>query len=82
MKLIVAGQQAMTLAEFAELAIGIGIDAELFIGPEDESPLERLARLDAAQDILRDLAPPTARFASALMRTAERSRARTWKVAA
>ncbi len=82
MKLIVAGQQAMTLAEFAELALGIGIDAELFLGPEDESPTERLVRLDAAGDILRDLDPPAARFASALMRTAERRRAQTWKAAA
>ncbi|WP_327073845.1 hypothetical protein OG196_23455 [Kitasatospora purpeofusca] len=82
MKLIVAGQDAVTPGEFAELAFGFGIDAELFLGPEDESPTERLVRLDAARDILRDLDPPAARFASALMRTAERRRAQTWKAAA
>ncbi|MFJ1932689.1 hypothetical protein ACIOGZ_08450 [Kitasatospora sp. NPDC088160] len=82
MKLIVAGQDAMTPAEFAELALGFGVDAELFTGSGTESAEERLARLDAARDILRDLPAPAARFASALMRTAERSRVLTWKAAA
>ncbi|MFI9327804.1 hypothetical protein ACIGZJ_09690 [Kitasatospora sp. NPDC052868] len=82
MKLIVAGQDAVTQDEFAELAFGFGVDAELFTGTEDESPIERLARLDAARDILRDLDPPAARFASGLMRTAERRRVQTWKAAA
>ncbi|MFE2721333.1 hypothetical protein [Kitasatospora sp. NPDC059327] len=80
MKLIVAGQDALSLTEFAELAFGI--DAELFTGTDDESPIDRLARLDAARDILRDLDPQAARFASALMRTAERRRAQAWKAAA
>ncbi|MFJ7278151.1 hypothetical protein [Kitasatospora sp. NPDC098663] len=82
MKLIVAGQDATTAAEFAELALGFGVDAELFTGSVDESAEERLARLDAARDILRDLPAPAASFASALMRTAERRRVLTWKAAA
>ncbi|MEV6464696.1 hypothetical protein [Kitasatospora sp. NPDC051702] len=82
MKLIVAGQEAMTPAEFAELAFGYGIDAELFTGTEDESAEDRQARLDVAREILRDLDGPAARFASSLMRTAERRRVLTWKVAA
>ncbi|MFF2659452.1 hypothetical protein ACFVUH_19070 [Kitasatospora sp. NPDC058032] len=82
MKLIVAGQDAATPGEFAELALGFGIDAELFTGSETESPEEMRARLDAARDILRDLDPPAARFASALMRKAERRRALTWRAAA
>ncbi|MEV6978749.1 hypothetical protein [Kitasatospora sp. NPDC093806] len=82
MKLIVAGQDAVTPGEFTELALGFGIDAELFTGSETESPEQRRIRLDAAWDILRDLDPPAARFASALMRTAARRRALTWKAAA
>lgn len=82
MKLIVAGQEAMTPAEFAELAFGYGIDAELFTGTEDETAEDRRARLDVAREILRDLDGPAARFASALMRTAERRRVQAWKVAA
>ncbi|MFE7526163.1 hypothetical protein ACFU7Y_10615 [Kitasatospora sp. NPDC057542] len=82
MKLIVAGQDAVTPDEFAELALGVGIDAELFTGSEDETAEDRRVRLDAARDILRDLDGPTARFASALMRTAERRRVLTWKAAA
>ncbi|MFF4378771.1 hypothetical protein [Kitasatospora sp. NPDC001547] len=82
MKLIVAGQDAATPDEFAELALGVGVDAELFTGSEDETADDRRARLDAAREILRDLDGPTARFASALMRTAERRRVLTWKAAA
>ncbi|MET9397787.1 hypothetical protein [Kitasatospora sp. NPDC002965] len=82
MKLIVAGQDAATPAEFAELAFGFGLDAELFTGIEGESPIDRIARLDVAREVLRDLDPPAARFASALMRTAERRRVQTWKAAA
>ncbi|MFG3050937.1 hypothetical protein ACGFZP_08290 [Kitasatospora sp. NPDC048239] len=82
MKLIVAGQDAATPDEFAELAFGFGLDAELFTGSETETAEERRVRLDAARDILRDLDPPAARFASALMRTAERRRVQTWRAAA
>ncbi|MEU6967358.1 hypothetical protein AB0A71_06385 [Kitasatospora aureofaciens] len=82
MKLIVAGQEAATPDEFAELAFGYGIDAELFTGTEDETAEDRRARLDVAREILRDLDGPAARFASALMRTAERRRVLTWKAAA
>ncbi|MFF0725176.1 hypothetical protein [Streptomyces sp. NPDC004134] len=52
MKYIVAGQQAVTEAEFAELALGTPV--ELWLGVEGESDEERAARLDAARDILAD----------------------------
>ncbi|GGT54260.1 hypothetical protein [Streptomyces purpureus] len=52
MKLIVAGHQAVTDAEFAELALGTPV--ELWLGVEGESDEERAARLDAARDILAD----------------------------
>ncbi|MBD0838860.1 hypothetical protein [Streptomyces sp. TRM68416] len=52
MKYIVAGHQAVTDAEFAELALGTPL--ELWLGVESESSEERAARLDAARDILAD----------------------------
>ncbi|KUN91128.1 hypothetical protein [Streptomyces caeruleatus] len=52
MKYIVAGHQAVTDAEFAELALGTPV--ELWLGVEGESDEERAARLDAAHDILAD----------------------------
>ncbi|MFF4573658.1 hypothetical protein [Streptomyces sp. NPDC001410] len=52
MKCIVAGHQAVTEAEFAELALGTPV--ELWLGVEGESDEERAARLDAARDILAD----------------------------
>ncbi|MEU1408524.1 hypothetical protein ABZ471_40615 [Streptomyces sp. NPDC005728] len=52
MKYIVAGHQAVTDAEFAELALGTPV--ELWLGVENESDEERAARLDAARDILAD----------------------------
>ncbi|MFF5496371.1 hypothetical protein [Streptomyces aquilus] len=52
MKYIVAGHQAVTDAEFAELALGTPV--ELWLGVEGESEMERAARLDAARDILTD----------------------------
>ncbi|MFF2075386.1 hypothetical protein ACFVXG_11625 [Kitasatospora sp. NPDC058162] len=88
MKLIVAGHKAATPEEFAELAFGtgadfgFGVDTELFDGTTDTSAEDRRARLDAAREILRDLPAPAARFASALMRTAERRWVLTWKAAA
>ncbi|MFF2951786.1 hypothetical protein ACFVVU_10665 [Kitasatospora sp. NPDC057965] len=88
MRLIVAGQEAATPEEFAELAFGtgadygFGVDTELFDGSADCSAEDRLIRLDVARAVLRDLDPPAARFASALMRTAERRRALTWRAAA
>lgn len=50
MKYIVAGHQAITAREFAELALGTPV--ELWLGVEGESDEERAARLDAARDIL------------------------------
>ncbi|RAJ42822.1 hypothetical protein K353_02499 [Kitasatospora sp. SolWspMP-SS2h] len=80
MRLIVAGQEAVTASEFAELAFGI--DVELFTGADDETAADTVVRLDVARDVLRDLAPEPARYASALMRTAERNRTLVWKAAA
>ncbi|MCF2533707.1 hypothetical protein [Yinghuangia soli] len=68
MRTIVAGHMAFSVSEFAELAMGI--DPELFTGPTDETPMERAARLDAAQDVLADLwreEPELAAFAEKLM---------------
>ncbi|WP_406289542.1 hypothetical protein [Embleya sp. NBC_00896] len=53
MRSIVAGRHAATIAEFAELALGI--DWALFDGEPGESAEEEAARLDAARDILADL---------------------------
>ncbi|MFE1781330.1 hypothetical protein ACFW9F_01720 [Streptomyces sp. NPDC059506] len=52
MKCIVGGRTAVTVAEFAELALGT--PPELWLGEENESAEERAARLDAARDILAD----------------------------
>ncbi|MFS7877671.1 hypothetical protein ACEYXF_30695 [Streptomyces asiaticus] len=52
MKCIVAGREAATAAEFAELALGTPV--ELWLGVEGETDEERAARLDAARDILAD----------------------------
>lgn len=54
MRTFVAGQEAASEAEFAELALGI--DVELFRGPlTPERAAERAAREDAARDVLADL---------------------------
>ena len=80
MKLIVAGQEAATASEFAELALGI--DVELFAGTVGEDDLDRRTRLAVATEVLRDLAPEAARYAKALMRNAaERRRVLTWRAA-
>ncbi|MFJ6633338.1 hypothetical protein ACIQMR_18395 [Streptomyces sp. NPDC091376] len=52
MKTIVAGHVAVTATEFVELALGTPV--ELWLGVEGESEMERVARLDAARDILAD----------------------------
>ncbi|QJT03178.1 hypothetical protein G9272_25245 [Streptomyces asoensis] len=52
MKCIVAGHQALSPSEFAELALGTPV--ELWLGVEGETDEERAARLDAARDILTD----------------------------
>ncbi|WP_327748481.1 hypothetical protein [Streptomyces europaeiscabiei] len=68
MKYIVAGHQAVTAAEFAELALGTPV--ELWLGVEGESEEERAARLDAARDILAD--PEFASLPDDLVRLAAR----------
>ncbi|WP_338683404.1 hypothetical protein QD712_22125 [Streptomyces acidiscabies] len=68
MKCIVAGQRAVTAAEFAELALGTPV--ELWLGVEGESEVERAARLDAARDILSD--PDFATLPDDLVRLAAR----------
>jgi hypothetical protein len=71
MKCIVAGHEAVTAAEFAELAFGI--DLELFAGPAvAESDEDRAARLDVAREVLAELReqdPQAAAFAEFLLRT-------------
>ncbi|MBK3564531.1 hypothetical protein [Streptomyces sp. MBT62] len=70
MKCIVAGHEAVTAGEFAELAFGI--DQELFTGPAAESVKERRARLDVAREVLaelRELDPEAAAYAKTLLRT-------------
>ncbi|MFD9187736.1 hypothetical protein ACFWCA_05870 [Streptomyces phaeochromogenes] len=70
MKCIVAGHEAVTATEFAELAFGI--DLELFTGLAIESVDERAARLDVAREVLAELRksdPQTAAYAESLLRT-------------
>ncbi|MFJ1832122.1 hypothetical protein, partial [Streptomyces sp. NPDC088178] len=70
MKNIVAGHEAVTAAEFTELALGI--DLELFTGSATESAMERAARLDVAHEVLTELResdPETAAYAESLLRT-------------
>ncbi|MFE1976629.1 hypothetical protein [Streptomyces hygroscopicus] len=70
MKCIVAGHEAVTAKDFAELAFGI--DLELFTGSAAETDDDRKARLDVARAVLAELRqsdPEAAAFAAALMRT-------------
>jgi hypothetical protein len=53
MKCIVAGHEAVTAKEFAELAFGI--DLELFTGPAVESAEDRAVRLAVAREVLAEL---------------------------
>ncbi|WP_020135854.1 hypothetical protein [Streptomyces sp. 351MFTsu5.1] len=48
----VGGHRADTPQDFVELALGT--PAELWLGVDGESEMERAARLDAARDILAD----------------------------
>ncbi|MEV1085405.1 hypothetical protein AB0I98_45530 [Streptomyces sp. NPDC050211] len=52
MRSYIGRQQAISPADFAELALGTPV--ELWLGVEGESEQERAARLDAARDILAD----------------------------
>nr|WP_026179240.1 hypothetical protein [Streptomyces hokutonensis] len=52
MRTFVAGHEALTAHEFAELALGTPV--ELWLGVDGESEEERAAREDAARDILAD----------------------------
>ncbi|MEU1311724.1 hypothetical protein ABZ419_22920 [Streptomyces cinnamoneus] len=62
MRTYIGTHEVLSAAEFEELALGfdelpVGIDHDLFRGPlSAESPQERAARLDAARDIVADLA--------------------------
>ena len=70
-KLIVAGQRAASVFEFAELALGV--DEELFAGVAGENEVDRAARLDAAHGVLADLRreePELAAYAEKLLRSA------------
>ncbi|WP_329440922.1 hypothetical protein [Streptomyces canus] len=52
MRTYIGHQQAISAADFAELALGTPV--ELWIGVEGETDEERAAREDAARDILAD----------------------------
>jgi hypothetical protein len=52
MRAYIGRQQAISVEDFAELALGTPI--ELWLGVEGETEQERAARLDAARDILAD----------------------------
>ncbi|MFJ8010230.1 hypothetical protein [Streptomyces fagopyri] len=52
MRTYIGGHQAVSDIDFVELALGTPV--ELWLGVEDESEMERAARLDAARDILAD----------------------------
>ncbi|MFD5387592.1 hypothetical protein ACFWMG_22110 [Streptomyces sp. NPDC127074] len=70
MKCIVAGHEAVTAKDFAELAFGI--DLELFTGSAAETDDDRRARLDVARAVLAELResdPEAAAYAAALLRT-------------
>ncbi|MBZ9598104.1 hypothetical protein K7B06_23845 [Streptomyces erythrochromogenes] len=50
MRTYIGGQEAVSVDEFIELALGTPL--ELWLGVEGETAEERAARLDAARDIL------------------------------
>ncbi|SDE83895.1 hypothetical protein [Streptomyces griseoaurantiacus] len=52
MRTYIGRQQAISVEDFAELALGTPV--ELWLGVEGETDEERAARLDAARDILAD----------------------------
>ncbi|MEU8743073.1 hypothetical protein AB0C39_05420 [Streptomyces parvulus] len=52
MRTYIGRQQAISAADFAELALGTPV--ELWLGVEGETDEERAAREDAARDILAD----------------------------
>ncbi|MEV7322861.1 hypothetical protein [Streptomyces sp. NPDC093970] len=52
MRTYIGHQQAISVEDFVELAIGTPV--ELWLGAEGETDEERAARLDAARDILAD----------------------------
>ncbi|MFF7224116.1 hypothetical protein ACIP4T_27120 [Streptomyces massasporeus] len=52
MRTYIGRQQAISAADFAELALGTPVD--LWLGVEGETEEERAAREDAARDILAD----------------------------
>ncbi|MFE1945221.1 hypothetical protein [Streptomyces massasporeus] len=52
MRTYIGRQQAVSVEDFVELALGTPV--ELWLGTEGETAEERAARLDAARDILAD----------------------------
>lgn len=53
MRAYIGRHEVLTPEDMAELALGVGTDAELWLGTENETFDERTARMDAALDILR-----------------------------
>ncbi|MDT0270037.1 hypothetical protein RM844_27530 [Streptomyces sp. DSM 44915] len=65
MKQFIGDQKIATDDELVELALGFGVDPELWLGPDTETNAERAARLTAAADMLAEdpsLAAPLARL--------------------
>ncbi|WP_037854616.1 hypothetical protein [Streptomyces sp. NRRL S-1824] len=52
MRAFIGGLEVVSDTDFVELALGTPV--ELWLGVEGESEMERVARLDAARDILAD----------------------------
>ncbi|WP_404869161.1 hypothetical protein ACI1MP_20015 [Kitasatospora griseola] len=83
MELIVAGQTALGAEELKELALGVGVDPDLFAGVPGESADEERARLDVAREVERELDLAVRGVARRLIRAgAERPLALAWKAAA
>jgi hypothetical protein len=73
MRAYIGRHRVLTNTDLAELALGVGTDATLWLGDGDETPTERAARLDAALDILADdpdLAPAVAAVMAAALEEA------------
>lgn len=63
MRAYIGRHEVRTNQDIAELALGVGTVAELWLGAGDETSGERAARMDAALDMLSDdpeLAPAVA----------------------
>ncbi|ARQ67507.1 hypothetical protein [Streptomyces marincola] len=73
MRAFIGTHEVLTTDDLVELALGLGTDPELWLGPHTtETAEERAARLDAGADILADdpeLAAPVTALAVAAIET-------------